>query len=815
MDNELSIPSYATLSPPSGGVHASLTCCGASIPISGETSVRQDGARCLIVGRQAASSDVRIDHGSISRRHAALYYLPGGKSGGDGTALWLRDLGGKHGTRINGSRLEKGGVATLGDGDEIVFGKVSQQKFAVSIPEAMRTIPSSVKGSESAATTDEKVDRDGSEKDAEGGGPVASEGDESVRTPEAGAGLTGRAKREAEIAAMMESLNQTPAYRTYQASEEDDEDPSGAGTLDYGNPRRRDVELGEDPSGGGSDDAVHVNPYCLPVTRCAPLDSSASCPPDATSSEYRVGGGKVVAALSVDPSGSRLVTGCTDAIMRMYDFAGMDASGRAFREVEAEEGHPIVAFRHSNTGDRMIVGTTSAQPKVMDRDGREIVQFNKGDPYVNDQSRTTGHTAAITGVDWHPLERDVVLTSSLDGSARLWDLNGKMQFSKLLCDRVVRAKNARGQRTGVTCTVFHPGGREIALGTSDGSVQIWSCAGTIRTRPDRAVFDAHGPGRAVTSLVYSADGTRLASRSIGDDAAAVWDARKLTRSSEPLAVCAGLPALHEASNCAFGPDGTVLCAGTSVDPPRKKGGEDQGATQNRSAGVSRGKLRLYKLPEKYAPPAEKPLIPIAEVDAAAPGASAVRVLWHHKLNQIVVGTSDGNASVFFDPAHSSRGALLGLSKRAKAQDALGLLLASRAPAGSAAVTSEIVTPHALPMFQTEKQQRKAKRGKRQREELKEEDDRARHKPEAPATDKARIGGQTSAGANFTQFVVQSLGMTKNKNIAGRDPRDDLMKYREGKKNYASKAYEGDVERVLAEKTAEEEEAEMREGNREE
>ena len=49
---------------------------------------------------------------------------------------------------------------------------------------------------------------------------------------------------------------------------------------------------------------------------------------------------------------------------------------------------------------------------------------------------------------------------------------------------------------------------------------------------------------------------------------------------------------------------------------------------------------------------------------------------------------------------------------------------------------------------------------------------------------------------------------KNKNIAGKDPREELFKYSEGK-SFASKAYEGDQERVLATKTAEQEEEEMK------
>lgn len=61
---------------------------------------------------------------------------------------------------------------------------------------------------------------------------------------------------------------------------------------------------------------------------------------------------------------------------------------------------------------------------------------------------------------------------------------------------------------------------------------------------------------------------------------------------------------------------------------------------------------------------------------------------------------------------------------------------------------------------------------------------------------------------FSQYIKKSYNYGNNKNIAGKDPREELFKYSEGK-SYASKAYEGDVQRILAEKTVEEEEADIK------
>jgi WD repeat-containing protein 70 len=53
--------------------------------------------------------------------------------------------------------------------------------------------------------------------------------------------------------------------------------------------------------------------------------------------------------------------------------------GRAFRSVEAQENYPVASVSHSSSGDRFIVGTGSCQPKVFDREGKEIIKFAKGD----------------------------------------------------------------------------------------------------------------------------------------------------------------------------------------------------------------------------------------------------------------------------------------------------------------------------------------------------------------------------------------------------------------------------------------------------
>ena len=300
LEEELNLPQDATLEQtPAWSIATSSS--PAAIPISVDTSLRKESPRCLLVGRQAATADIRIQHGSISRKHAVLYYVKGD--------LYLRDLGGKHGTHVNGERLN--GSTKLKDGDKVFFGNAQETTFVVQVPEKKH-----VAAQESAPTEEKQA--------LEEPTPV-----------EPGEGLTGRAKRQAEIAAMMASLDETPAYEKYVAQKE--------------------VETEDKPQARSL-----ASQYSIPATERFDIASDGDRK-------------RVVTSLAVDAAGSRFAVGGTDTYLRMFDFAGMDQlRAGPFKTIEVEDGHLVVDVCYSNTGDRLLVATGSVQPKVLDRDGNEM-----------------------------------------------------------------------------------------------------------------------------------------------------------------------------------------------------------------------------------------------------------------------------------------------------------------------------------------------------------------------------------------------------------------------------------------------------------
>lgn len=47
----------------------------------------------------------------------------------------------------------------------------------------------------------------------------------------------------------------------------------------------------------------------------------------------------------------------------------------------------------------------------------------KGDMYIRDLKNTKGHITGLTCGEWHPKTKETILTSSEDGSLRIWDVN--------------------------------------------------------------------------------------------------------------------------------------------------------------------------------------------------------------------------------------------------------------------------------------------------------------------------------------------------------------------------------------------------------
>jgi WD40 repeat protein len=234
---------------------------------------------------------------------------------------------------------------------------------------------------------------------------------------------------------------------------------------------------------------------------------------------------KFVSCMSLEHTGSRLLTGSHDYGVKIYDFNGMKRDLKPFREIVPMDGYPVHALSWSPSGDQFLCVTGHPQPKIFDRDGRELGEFDKGDMYIRDLKNTKGHCSPCTGGAWHPFEKQTVLTSSADGSMRVWDVNylGNPRGAQA---SVLKPQLARPGRVQVTACCYSPDGSMMAGAVSDGSIQIfptgaqgfrsasvglvlppsaqchfdnhWSYA----SKPKTSIKGAHPPGETVSFFLF-------------------------------------------------------------------------------------------------------------------------------------------------------------------------------------------------------------------------------------------------------------------------------------------------------------------------
>ncbi len=315
-------------------------------------------------------------------------------------------------------------------------------------------------------------------------------------------------------------------------------------------------DSGSGGGGGGDDDDTDMTElleaakrYKLPITHEVEM----------------AGHDKTVAAISVDPSGARVLTGSYDYTVKFYDFAGMNEKMNSFRSIEPEEGHQIRHLAWSITGDSFLVATGSARPKIYNRDGFEMAQFIRGDMYIMDAKHTKGHLTAVTGAVWHPTDKNLCLTSSIDGTLRIWDVHD-VQKNR---DVIKYKASAAGQKAEVTAGAWAPNGSIIAGAATDGSISLWN-AKTKFQRADKVVLNAHKPHTDTSGLTFSADCNTLLSRGC-DNTLKIWDVRQFKTA---VHVFDDLENYYSQTNAIFAPDAnsSVIVTGTSNRADEKEPG---------------------------------------------------------------------------------------------------------------------------------------------------------------------------------------------------------------------------------------------------
>ncbi len=350
---------------------------------------------------------------------------------------------------------------------------------------------------------------------------------------------------------------------------------------------------------------------------------------------------RTVTTMSVDPSGSRLVTGSTDCTMKLHDFASMTPTTlRAFKSVDPTgtktsantETHPIhhVEF-NPNSASQILVICATAQAKIFNRDGEELVEFVKGDPYLRDMHNTKGHISEISNGTWHPTDKNICVTAGTDSTLRIWDVNLKRSQKEVIVHKS-RAAGSAG-RTRMTAVAWNssPGGSSSLLVAAafDGSIVMWPGNGPY-TRPAAEIRDAHQKDTLTGGIDVSSDGRTVVTRG-GDSLIKLWDTRKF---KSPISSVSHPPTSDQypTTSIRFSPTSSSIITGSAT-----------------------GHLHILN------PASLKP----EHVTPVTPNSPLISVLWHDKLNQIITGSANAETHVLYNPATSVRGAASVMSRAPK------------------------------------------------------------------------------------------------------------------------------------------------------
>ncbi|KAJ3228153.1 hypothetical protein HK099_006033 [Clydaea vesicula] len=399
----------------------------------------------------------------------------------------------------------------------------------------------------------------------------------------------------------------------------------------------------------------------------------------------------------------------------------MDGNFRPFLTAKEVCGNnPIRDMQFSISGDQFLVTSGASEAKILTREGNEVTHTVKGDPYLRDARNTKGHTSALTSGRWHPSDKNVFVTSSIDSTLRIWDINR----CKAGQTYVISVKSKLpGTRSPITCTTYTADGKVLLACAQDGAIHAWSSNGPF-IRPSIDIDNAHCQGSGASGVAFAFNNINFTTRGL-DDTVKLWDLRN---TKNPIASTPpNLPNFFEETNIMFSPNEELILTGVSV----------------KKNDPSHGKIVLLN---------SLNLEVIKEVKISL-SASVIKVLWHPRINQIVTGISNGSCHVLYDPLVSVRGATICAAKKAKMAEFDHIDLQTN---------GVIVNPNALPMFRTDGNNQKSK--KRQRE------DKNKFKPEMPLSVKGKRGELNTKAVDFI-MKTREVDSTRLE-----DPREAILKH---------------------------------------
>ncbi|VDM41470.1 unnamed protein product [Toxocara canis] len=422
--------------------------------------------------------------------------------------------------------------------------------------------------------------------------------------------------------------------------------------------------------------------------------------------------------------------------------------------------HIINDLAFSANGEQLLVASGHAQIRVLDRQGKQWAETIRGDQYLVDLSNTKGHTGSVSVCCWHPLTKTEFLSCADDGTLRIWSLDDYKEVTRCINKqrKVIKTKTAGGKRAIPTACAYSRDGKLVAAGCNDGSIHIWK-HGHLYVNTTYSNRKAHlAP---LTSIQFSPNGLQLLSRAL-DGTMKMWELKSFR---EPILVKDNLECDFPKTDCGFSPHGEIVFTGTSAN-------SDEGIDGSVLFFDARNFELVYQI--NYSK------------------VSCTRVVWHAKINQILVGLSDGSLRLYYDPDNSVRGALECVKRPLRRQRQQEVVCEEM-----------LLSPLTLEMFQPrgEEGEEKEVTAWRLRKYLRMQDNKLRPEFRKPA-DMPMSGPSRSllslknllrpSGGTLHSYIAKQVGTKRNRDfLVDTDVRSAILRHaEEAEKNpyYVTKAY---------------------------
>ncbi len=259
-----------------------------------------------------------------------------------------------------------------------------------------------------------------------------------------------------------------------------------------------DVEEGEEPTGnwiktGVNQQSREYRKYRIIKNSAIHLWDTNTGKEILTLSDHKGG----VSSVVFSPEGSKLLTKGSDPSAILWDVK----TGQKIKILDELYGSPLFS-----PDGKKIITNEGTQVSLWDLNLGEIIQTFQGHEEWAAESAGTisGRRIEILDVRFNP-SGDKIVTCGSDNTARVWNITNGKELIKL-----------SGHDQSVLNADFSPDGNHIVTASADGTAKVWLITDEVQSNE---VFGHIG---SITSVVFSPNGQTLATT--GDDRTiCVWD----------------------------------------------------------------------------------------------------------------------------------------------------------------------------------------------------------------------------------------------------------------------------------------------------